>query len=70
MWAQMDGNMICELYNKMIKYNGDIMGTSVFKENEVNLLMFILMVFCTVFFTVTLAWWVLPLKRVKFRCDK
>ena len=61
--------MICKLYNKMQKYNESILGISADEESEINLLMFIMMIFFTIFYTVVFAWWIIPLKRIKFRCD-
>jgi len=54
----------------MQKYNSYILGISTDKESEINLLMFIGMIFVTILFTVVFAWWVLPLTRIKFRCDE
>ncbi len=62
--------MICELYNKMQKYNESILGISADKESEISLLMFVMMIFFTIFFTIVFAWWVIPLKRIRFKCDK
>lgn len=62
--------MICELYNKIVRYNGYLIGAATWKETEVSLLMFIFMLVIAIFFTVTLAWWMIPLRSIKFRCDK
>lgn len=62
--------MICELYNRIGKYNENIIGISADKETEISLLLFVCMIFFTVFFTVMFAWWVIPLKTIRFKCNR
>lgn len=69
--------VMCELYNKIVKYGSSISNTCPHYEDEVSLTEVLFAVVYGIFITIFIVWQMIPLKRVSeymnnvtFKCDK